>query len=68
MWIVEDAKRILALLAPQIAGQIDRAMASLATRQHGVVARWQLLELGMTPHMVKGGIQRGVLHVMHRGV
>jgi Protein of unknown function (DUF559) len=65
---MEDAKRIRALQAPQIAGQIDRAMARLATRQHGMVARWQLLRLGMTPHMVKGRIRHGALHVLHRGV
>lgn len=43
-------------------------MATLAGRQHGVVARWQLEPLGMTAAMVKGRIRRGGLHVVHRGV
>jgi Protein of unknown function (DUF559) len=65
---MEDAKRIRALQAPQNAEQIDQAMARLATLQHGVVARWQLLDLGMTAHMVKGRIRHGALHVVHRGI
>jgi hypothetical protein len=43
-------------------------MASMASVQHGVVARWQLTRLGMTAHMVKGRIRHGTLHVIHRGV
>lgn len=43
-------------------------MAALAGRQHGVVARWQLTRLGMTTKMIRGRIDRGGLHVLHRGV
>lgn len=43
-------------------------MARLAGRQHGLVARWQLQRLAMSPAMVKGRIDRGSLHVVHRGV
>jgi very-short-patch-repair endonuclease/predicted transcriptional regulator of viral defense system len=46
----------------------ERAIAALATRQHGVVARWQLLELGLTPSAISYRISTGRLHVIHRGV
>ena len=61
---MEDARRLRALTAPQL----DTRMASMASVQHGVVARWQLTSLGMTGHMVKGRIRHGALHVVHRGV
>lgn len=44
------------------------AIAALATRQHGVVARCQLLELGLTPQAIGYRISIGRLHVIHRGV
>jgi very-short-patch-repair endonuclease len=40
----------------------------LVRRQHGVIARWQLLELGMTPNAIKGRIANGRLHAVWRGV
>jgi hypothetical protein len=43
-------------------------MAALAGRQHGVVARRQLTELGLSRHAVGRLLQRGRLHVVHRGV
>jgi predicted transcriptional regulator of viral defense system len=43
-------------------------MAALATRQHGVVARWQLLELGLSRHVIAHLVKRGRLHPVHRGV
>jgi hypothetical protein len=43
-------------------------MARLAGAQHGVIARWQLGQLGMTSKMVDGRVGRGLLHVIHRGV
>jgi hypothetical protein len=57
---------------PNIEGGIrtecaERLAADLAGRQHGVVARWQLLELGFSPDMVKRRLGRD-LHVFHRGV
>jgi very-short-patch-repair endonuclease len=61
---MEDARRLRALTAPQN----DSEIADLASRQHGIVGRWQLTRLGMTAHMVKGRIRRGTLHVVHRGV
>jgi predicted transcriptional regulator of viral defense system len=44
------------------------AMARLAARQHGVVARRQLTELGLGRHAIGWLIKRGRLHVIHRGV
>ena len=41
---------------------------ALAARQHGVVARWQLLELGMHPQAIKHRLRTGRLHPVHRGV
>lgn len=32
---------------------IDRLIAALADRQHGVVAIWQLLELGLGPDAIQ---------------
>ena len=46
----------------------DRAIATLASRQHGVVARWQLLEAGVTARQVKLRLRNGRLHEIHRGV
>jgi Protein of unknown function (DUF559) len=47
---------------------LDRALARLAGRQHGVVARWQLLELGMAPGSIKARMRHGGLQLAHRGV
>ena len=47
---------------------LDALVAQLAASQHGVVARAQLLALGLTPEMIRGRIQRGLLHRIHRGV
>jgi very-short-patch-repair endonuclease len=48
--------------------ELDRAMAALAGRQHGVVARWQLLGLGMGPEAIKSRMRHRALHLVHRGV
>jgi very-short-patch-repair endonuclease/predicted transcriptional regulator of viral defense system len=44
------------------------AVWELARRQHGVVARWQLLALGMNADAIQHRIERGRLHPIHRGV
>jgi predicted transcriptional regulator of viral defense system len=46
----------------------ERAIAALAARQHGVVARWQLIELGLTSRAITYRVSIGRLHVVHRGV
>jgi hypothetical protein len=50
------AKRAIGLLAP------------LVQAQYGVIAIWQILELGIPRHWVKGELARGRLHQVHRGV
>ena len=47
---------------------LDLGIARLAEDQHGVVARRQLIELGLTDARIKGRIAQGHLHVVHRGV
>ena len=48
--------------------RVDRGIAALAARQHGVVARWQLLDLGVTAEQVRLRLSNGRLHEVHRGV
>ncbi|HZO05067.1 MAG TPA: type IV toxin-antitoxin system AbiEi family antitoxin domain-containing protein, partial [Solirubrobacterales bacterium] len=43
-------------------------IADLAKQQHGVVARRQLLDLGMSRHAIDGRLARGSLHQFHLGV
>src|SRR5213083_1966840 len=43
-------------------------IAELARRQHGVVARWQLAELGLSSDAISHRIASGRLHRLHPGV
>lgn len=47
---------------------LDAAIAALAEEQHGRVARWQLLALGLGPRGIDHRVQRGLLRRVHRGV
>jgi hypothetical protein len=47
---------------------IDAAIARLAERQHGVVARHQILRLGIGRRAIGHRLECGRLHVLHRGV
>jgi very-short-patch-repair endonuclease len=47
---------------------VDRAIAELADRQHGVVATRQLLALGLTYDEIRYRARIGRLHRIHRGV
>lgn len=47
---------------------IARRISVLAERQHGVVARRQLLDLGLGRRAISGRVERGQLHLVHRGV
>ena len=47
---------------------IDVAVAALADAQHGVVARQQLLALGLTPRSLDRRLARSILVPLHRGV
>jgi very-short-patch-repair endonuclease len=46
----------------------DAAIAALAERQHGVVARRQLVALGLSRREIGRRLERGRLHLLHRGV
>lgn len=61
--LIQVVRRIAALH-----GSGGRALAALAAIQHGVVARWQLLELGLTRDQIQTLIARGQLHRLYRGV
>jgi very-short-patch-repair endonuclease len=45
-----------------------RRVFALAARQHGVVARAQLADLGLTLRAIEHRLERGRLHRVHRGV
>src|SRR3954470_1025201 len=47
---------------------LDGAVGSLAARQHGVVSRGQLRELGLADSAIGYRIASGRLHRVHRGV
>jgi hypothetical protein len=47
---------------------VDRVIADLAGRQHGVVALWQLRRLGVGADAVKLRLRTGRLHRLYRGV
>ena len=46
----------------------DEAILDLARRQHGVLARRQLLELGVGPDAIDFRLRRGRLLPLHRAV
>ena len=48
--------------------RIDRLIAWLAERQHGVVGSFQLLDLGIERSAIKRRIAAGRLHRIHAGV
>jgi predicted transcriptional regulator of viral defense system len=48
--------------------RLDRLIADLASAQHGVVARRQLLRHGLGAGAIDLRVGRGRLHVVHRGV
>src|SRR3712207_4135074 len=54
--------------APTAPAELDRWVAGLASRQHGVVAWYQLRAAGVPRGRVDRMLRRGRLHVVHRGV
>ena len=48
--------------------RVDAALAALAGRQHGVVSRAQLAELGIGRGAIARRLEAGRLHPLHRGV
>ena len=55
-------------MAPTTLLGLARAAWELAGRQHGVVARWQLQDLGFSAEAIRHRIAKGRLHPIHRGV
>src|SRR3982751_2134303 len=47
---------------------LQRTIWALVRRQHGVIARWQLAGLGLTPSAIRHRIRTGRLRPVHRGV
>jgi len=54
--------------AQLVEGVLDERLAALAGRQHGVVSRAQVRELGLSPSGIGHRVRRGNLHIVHRGV
>lgn len=55
-------------MTPQISESQSRRAWELARRQHGVVTRGQLLDLGFSSEAIKHRVQKGRLHPIVRGV
>lgn len=51
-----------------ISGPLPARIAELAARQHGIVARGQLLALGLSSTTITRWLQNGHLHQLYRGV
>ena len=47
---------------------VDRRIADIARRQHGVIARQQLRALGLSRQAIQRRVDSGRLHPIHRGV
>lgn len=63
-----DVRHSAPLLREQTASQIDRALSRRADRQHGVVSRRQLVELGLTPKAIEVRLAARRLVRLHGGV
>jgi len=63
-----DARERDVLQEQQIHAHSDRILAALAARQHGVVARQQLLDAGLSAEMVRTRLVARRLIPLHRGV
>jgi very-short-patch-repair endonuclease len=55
-------------MGTQGAARRDRVVGALADRQHGVVARQQLLAVGQTPRVIRRAVEAGRLRPVFRGV
>jgi Transcriptional regulator, AbiEi antitoxin len=47
---------------------VDRVIARMAKRRHGVVTRAQLLDAGVSARQIQRRLRRGTLHAVHPGV
>lgn len=55
-------------MATSILPAMARAAWDLVIRQHGVIARWQLLDLGFSAAAIRHRLDAGRLFAIHRGV
>src|SRR3954454_20998339 len=66
---METARRLSVSQRPNLHTEIlDRRVAERASRQHGVVGRWQLQEIGLTERLIRTRVSHGALIRLHRGV
>jgi predicted transcriptional regulator of viral defense system len=49
-------------------GTLERVIVAIAGRQHGVIALWQLVSLGLSESAVRERIAAGRLHRIHQGI
>jgi very-short-patch-repair endonuclease len=49
-------------------GRLDQLIVAIARKQHGVIALWQLLTLGLSASAVRERVAAGRLHRIHQGV
>ncbi len=63
-----DARESSLAIRGEINWHPDRALAELAARQHGVVARWQLSQIGVSRSTWERRLASGHLIPLHRGV
>ena len=68
MGVVADARSIGSGIPTKYSPRRDKAVAALAERQHGVVSRAQLLELGVGAGAIKHRVAVGRLQPLRRGV
>ncbi len=67
--VMPTASTVKPVIGAQLhTGGIDAVIAAIAQRQHGVVARPQLLALGLGRRAIGHRVECGRLHVVHRGV
>lgn len=60
--------RLVVAMRPHTTPELDRRLARLAARQHGVVTRDQLRAIGFEAGMIKRRVASGRLHRLYRGV
>jgi very-short-patch-repair endonuclease/predicted transcriptional regulator of viral defense system len=63
-----EVASVSALRTQQQSRGLDEGIAELADRQHGVVGRTQLLNLGLESGAIGRRLRSGRLHQLHRGV